>query len=118
MFNTFKGFAPGESGTFGEHIQQLGEQYHLKILWNSIILGVSVVILCTVIALPLSYIMTKTSLAKYQWLDLIIMIPFMTPPYIGSMGWMLTMQRNGLLDQLSPIFSHITRISLVSLGWS
>lgn len=104
----FKGFAPGEGGTFGEHIQQLGEQYHLKILWNSIILGVSVVILCTVIALPLSYIMTKTSLAKYQWLDLIIMIPFMTPPYIGSMGWMLTMQRNGLLDQLSPIFSHIT----------
>ena len=64
MFNTFKGFAPGEGGTFGEHIQQLGEQYHLKILWNSVILGVSVVILCTVIALPLSYIMTKTSLAN------------------------------------------------------
>ena len=64
MFNTFKGFAPGESGTFGEHIQQLGEQYHLKILWNSIILGVSVVILCTVIALPLSYIMTKNVTRK------------------------------------------------------
>lgn len=104
----FKGFVSGEDGTFGEHIQQLGQPYHLKILWNSVILGISVVILCTIIALPLSYIMTKTSLSKHQWLDLVIMIPFMTPPYIGSMGWMLTMQRNGLLEQLSPIFSRVT----------
>lgn len=104
----FKGFVSGEYGTFGEHIQQLGQPYHLKILWNSVILGISVVILCTIIALPLSYIMTKTSLSKHQWLDLVIMIPFMTPPYIGSMGWMLTMQRNGLLEQLSPIFSRVT----------
>ena len=108
MFNTFKGFVSSEDGTFGEHIQQLGQPYHLKILWNSVILGISVVILCTIIALPLSYIMTKTSLSKHQWLDLVIMIPFMTPPYIGSMGWMLTMQRNGLLEQLSPIFSRVT----------
>lgn len=104
----FKGFVSSEDGTFGEHIQQLGQPYHLKILWNSVILGISVVILCTIIALPLSYIMTKTSLSKHQWLDLVIMIPFMTPPYIGSMGWMLTMQRNGLLEQLSPIFSRVT----------
>lgn len=104
----FKGFVSSEDGTFGEHIQQLGQPYHLKILWNSVILGISVVILCTIIALPLSYIMTKTSLSKHQWLDFVIMIPFMTPPYIGSMGWMLTMQRNGLLEQLSPIFSRVT----------
>lgn len=66
----FKGFVSGEDGTFGEHIQQLGQPCHLKILWNSVILGISVVILCTIIALPLSYIMTKTSLSKHQWLDL------------------------------------------------
>ena len=116
MFNTFKGFVSSEDGTFGEHIQQTRSTYHLKILWNSVILGISVVILCTIIALPLSYIMTKTSLSKHQWLDLVIMIPFMTPPYIGSMGWMLTMQRNGLLEQLSPIFSRDT-IFFSFLGW-
>lgn len=103
-----KGFVPEGDQTFFDHLKQLGQSYHLKILLNSILLGVSVVILCTLIALPLSYIMTKTTLAKHQWLDLLIMIPFMTPPYIGSMGWMLTMQRNGLLEQISPIFSHMT----------
>lgn len=30
------------------------------------------------------------------------MIPFMTPPYIASMGWILFMQKNGLLQQLIP----------------
>lgn len=104
----FKGFVPSEENTFVGNISQLFESYHLKILWNSIVLGISVLILSTVIALPLSFIMTKTTLVKHQWLDMMIMIPFMVPPYIGAMGWMLTMQRNGLLEQISPIFAHIT----------
>lgn len=86
MFNTFKGFVPSEENTFVGNISQLFERYHLKILWNSIVLGISVLILSTVIALPLSFIMTKTTLVKHQWLDMMIMIPFMVPPYIGAMG--------------------------------
>lgn len=108
MSDTVKGFVQEGGQTFFDHLKQLGQSYHLKILLNSILLGISVVILCTLIALPLSYIMTKTTLERHQWLDLLIMVPFMTPPYIGSMGWMLTMQRNGLLEQISPIFTHIT----------
>ena len=34
------------------------------------------------------------------------MIPFMTPPYIASMGWILFMQKNGLLQQLIPVFER------------
>ena len=30
------------------------------------------------------------------------MIPFMTPPYIASMGWILFMQKRGLFQQLFP----------------
>ena len=105
----FKGFVPTEETSLIENIKQLIASQHLKILWNSIILGVSVVILSTILALPLSYIMTKTKLSKHQWLDIVIMIPFMTPPYIGAMGWMLTMQRNGLLEQISPLFAQVTQ---------
>lgn len=103
-----KGFIPEAGTSFFGNVAQLFSSDSLKVLWNSIMLGIAVVISSTVLALPLSYIMTKTPLAKYQFLDILIMIPFMTPPYIGSMGWMLTMQRNGLLEQISPIFAHIT----------
>jgi iron(III) transport system permease protein len=53
----------------------------------------------TIFALPLAVIMAKTSLRKHRWLEVVLMIPFMTPPYIGSMGWILFMQPNGYWDQ-------------------
>lgn len=66
---------------------------------NTMVLGILVVITTTVFALPLAFIMTKTSFAKYKWLEVVLMIPFMTPPYIESMGWILFMQPNGYWDQ-------------------
>ncbi|WP_127579867.1 ABC transporter permease [Paenibacillus koleovorans] len=69
---------------------------------NSLMLGVYVVALCTAFALPLAWIMAKSPLGKHRWLDVVLLIPFMTPPYIGSMGWILFMQPRGYLEQLWP----------------
>ena len=44
----------------------------------------------------------RTQLAKHSWLEIVFMIPFMTPPYIASMGWILFMQKKGLFQQLFP----------------
>lgn len=66
---------------------------------NTIVLGILVVLMTTIFALPLSIIMAKTSVRKHKWLEVILMIPFMTPPYIGSMGWVLFMQPNGYYEQ-------------------
>ncbi len=113
-----KGFMPSAEAGFLDNIKQLVQADNLKILWNSIILGLAVVVLSTLIALPLSFIMVKTSLARHQWLDILIMIPFMTPPYIGAMGWMLTMQHNGLLEQLIPGIDKITPLFFSFFGMS
>ena len=37
-----------------------------------------VVITATLIATPLAFLLTRTKYAKYKWLDIIFMIPFMT----------------------------------------
>ncbi|MCD8916272.1 iron ABC transporter permease [Staphylococcus simulans] len=111
-----KGFMPSAEVGFLDNIKQLVQADNLKILWNSIILGLAVVVLSTLIALPLSFIMVKTALARHQWLDILIMIPFMTPPYIGAMGWMLTMQHNGLLEQLIPGIDKITPLFFSFFG--
>ncbi|CAM5661883.1 hypothetical protein LSPH24S_00949 [Lysinibacillus sphaericus] len=71
-------------------------------LGNSLLLGVLVILGTTILALPMAFIRTKTTLQKYDWLDIVLTIPFMTPPYIGSMGWILFMQNNGFLQQLVP----------------
>ena len=82
--------------------QTLVENQNAKMIGNSLLLGLLVVIVSSVIALPLAYLFSRTKFAKYRFFDIIFMIPFMTPPYIASMGWILFMQKNGLLQQLIP----------------
>ncbi|MDO4388398.1 MAG: iron ABC transporter permease [Eubacteriales bacterium] len=76
---------------------------NVQTVCNSLLLGVSVVLCSTVIAVPTAYLLARTQLAKHSWLDIVFMVPFMTPPYIASMGWILFMQKRGLFQQLFPI---------------
>ncbi|WP_068505675.1 ABC transporter permease [Paenibacillus kribbensis] len=80
----------------------LAESRFASVLFSSIWLGICVIAGTTVLALPLAWIMSSTRLARWRWLDVVLLIPFMTPPYIGSMGWILFMQKNGYLVQLLP----------------
>ena len=82
--------------------QTLAESENAQMILNSLMLGVLVVAGSTVIAAPLAYLFSRTRFAKYRFFDIIFMIPFMTPPYIASMGWILFMQKRGLLQQLIP----------------
>lgn len=82
--------------------QTLSERENAVMIGNSLLLGVLVVLLSTVIAAPLAYLFSRTRFARYRAFDIIFMIPFMTPPYIASMGWILFMQKRGLLQQLLP----------------
>lgn len=69
---------------------------------NSLVLGLSVVLLSTLLALPSAFILAYTEIGRHSGLDIVFMIPFMTPPYIASMGWILFMQKKGLFQQLFP----------------
>ena len=75
---------------------------NLQTIWNSLVLGVCVVLCSTLIAAPTAYLLARTQLARHKWLDIVFMVPFMTPPYIASMGWILFMQKRGLFQQLFP----------------
>ena len=90
---------------FGSAWQTLMESKNAEMILNSLLLGAAVTVLSTVIAAPLAYLFTRTFFAKYKAFDIIFMIPFMTPPYIASMGWILFMQKRGLLQQLMPFTS-------------
>ncbi|KZE70641.1 ABC transporter permease [Paenibacillus jamilae] len=93
----------------------LAASQFVGVLFNSIWLGICVIAGTTVLALPLTWIMSNTRLAHWRWLDVVLLIPFMTPPYIGSMGWILFMQKNGYLEQLFPGLHFLTS-SFFSLG--
>lgn len=80
----------------------IADSGNLQTIWNSLKLGVCVVLCSTAIAAPTAYLLARTQLARYRWLDIVFMVPFMTPPYIASMGWILFMQKRGLFQQMFP----------------
>ncbi len=81
----------------------LGAPENLRMIANSLLLGVLVVLTSTVIAAPLAYLFSRTDMARHRAFDILFLVPFMTPPYIASMGWILFMQKRGLLSQLVPV---------------
>ena len=83
----------------------LGERENLEMIANSLLLGALVVVVSTLIATPLAYLFSRTSFARHRAFDVLFLIPFMTPPYIASMGWILFMQKRGLFGQLCPSFA-------------
>jgi len=83
-------------------IQTVTDTRNITTITNTLILGIAVVICSTLLALPLAFLTARTQIANKKWLDIILMIPFMTPPYIASMGWILFMQRRGLFQQMFP----------------
>ena len=80
----------------------IADTENVQTICNSLLLGICVVLCSTVIAVPTAFLLARTELKKHSWLDIIFMIPFMTPPYIASMGWILFMQKRGLFQQLFP----------------
>ncbi|WMT43085.1 iron ABC transporter permease [Paenibacillus sp. D2_2] len=88
--------------TWSAPFRTLANSDMMAVLLSSIWLGVCVILGTTVLALPLAWVMVNTRLGRLRWLEIVFLIPFMTPPYIGSMGWILFMQKNGYLEQLVP----------------
>ncbi|MDR1657967.1 MAG: iron ABC transporter permease [Deltaproteobacteria bacterium] len=87
---------------FSGAIRTMTNPENLTTISNTLLLGLAVVLGTTIITLPLALILARTQLGRQKWLDTVLMIPFMTPPYIASMGWILFMQKRGLFQQLLP----------------
>lgn len=84
----------------------LSEPQNARMIRNSLLLGLAVVILSSLISIPLAYLFSRTRLGRHKIFDILFLVPFMTPPYIASMGWILFMQKRGLFSQLVPAFPN------------
>ena len=93
-----------DSLDFSYGAQTLREEGNLPMIANSLLLGLLVTITSTVLAMPLAFLFSRTEFALKKHLDLLFLVPFMTPPYIASMGWILFMQKRGLFAQFFPAF--------------
>lgn len=88
------------SQAFSPIFAQLRDPDLKLLLGNTLLLGAGVALLSVLIALPLGAIRGLFNLPFARFWDLIFLVPFLIPPYIAGLSWMLTLQPNGYSQQL------------------
>ncbi|MEL0636437.1 iron ABC transporter permease [Marinomonas sp. TI.3.20] len=84
---------------FSQFIPQLQDERLIVATLNSTRLALAVTFSSMLVAVVLAYMRSKMAESIGRMWDVLLLIPFLIPPYIGSMGWMQLLQSNGVLDQ-------------------
>ena len=71
---------------------------NLKTVFNSLLLGFLVVVTSSLLAVPLAFLLAKSRFARYRWLDILFLVPFMMRPVTKIS--MQTPNRNAVMAAL------------------
>jgi iron(III) transport system permease protein len=62
---------------------------YITALWNSLKLGALVTALCLIFAVPMAWAISRTNMPGKNAIRLLMLGAFITPPYLGAIGWIL-----------------------------
>ena len=97
----FPGLADGSLAAPFSHLAELfGNTDLLPLTFNTLRLGACVVLLSAVIGIPLGALRGLFKLPLAPLWDLMLLVPFMIPPYIAALGWITLLQPHGYVEQL------------------
>lgn len=88
---------------FSQLSATLGDPKLLRMAANTLMLGGLVVVLSAIIAVPLAVLRALFRVPGAVIWDVLFLIPFMIPPYIATLGWIMTLQPRGYLEQLAGV---------------
>lgn len=89
------------SGALSGVATLLAEPQSPTMLGGTLQVGVGVALVSALIGFPLGVARGLLNLPLPRLWDLLFLIPFLTPPYIAALSWMLVLQTNGYLQQLT-----------------
>ena len=92
--------------TFANYIAAYGNIRHLEALANSLELGAGVAILATIFGVPLAWAISRTDMPAKGFIRLMAFGAFITPPYLGAVGWILLAGPNS--GWLNKIYMSLT----------
>lgn len=94
---------PGSVGstlTSVNYLRFLSDEFYLRILGRTFLLGLTVVVCCVVLAYPVAYFLART---RSRWRGLLIFLvvsPLLISLVIRNLGWMILLGRNGFVNWL------------------
>ncbi|MES4612834.1 MAG: ABC transporter permease [Ewingella sp.] len=96
-----------DGGAFSDAFAPFGRLFSDAQLREMVIstlkVGLGVALCSAIIGIPLGALRGLFALPGAALWDLVFLIPFMAPPYIAALSWMLALQTNGYLEQLLAV---------------
>ena len=75
----------------------------IKLARNTVLLGLGTVCVAALLAVPLAALRALFRVPGALIWDLLMLVPFMIPPYIAALSWIMTLQPRGYLQQLTGV---------------
>ncbi len=84
--------------TLANYIRFLGDPFYLGTLWATLVLGISVTILATLMGYPVAYGLARS---RHRWktaLRLLVVAPLLVSVVIRTYGWIVLLANNGAVN--------------------
>ena len=89
--------AEGASFSLDNFVKFFSRPYYSVALKNSVAVVFCATVLVTLIGVPLAYINTNFIIKGKRFVDILIIISMLSPPFLGAYSWILMLGRNGVI---------------------
>jgi iron(III) transport system permease protein len=103
--------------TLMNYVAAYSRQRYLTAMFNSLRLGAVVTVLCLAFAVPIAWAVSRTDMPGKTMVRTLVLGAFITPPYLGAIGWILLAGPNsgwlnriwmGITGGTAPLFDIYT----------
>ena len=95
-------FVPGKitdyTFTLGNYERFVGDGFYLKVIWETVELGVVVTILSLILGYPVAFFLARTKSGWQPVLVYLIFVPMMISLVVRAYGWMVLLGYNGVVN--------------------
>ena len=83
--------------TLAHYAQFFKKKYYYRALFNSLSVTACVTVLAVLIGAPMAYLTTAFPIRGKRFIDVLIIISMLSPPFIGAYSWILLGGRSGAI---------------------
>ena len=86
--------------TFDYFTKFFGRKFYWSTLVNSFKVTICATLLAAIIGLPMAYVLRSFKIPYSKYVNILIVISYLSPPFIGAYAWIQLLGRNGFITQL------------------
>ena len=94
--------------TFENFTRFFSRKYYTNTMKNSFKVTVVATLISATLGLSMAYITKQVRIAGSKWLNILIVVSYLSPPFIGAYAWIQLLGRNGFISRFINMIPGVT----------